>query len=337
MTANCRWVSTTEPRVIPGRHGSDCAGEECRACLPCVEPPISSGRCGTMNRAGRCANTPRPLTHSLDLSKEGLAMNATSIPRSCSAPGCEKDAKTGSRQFCSMHYARLYRTGSLEKRPRLTVCQADDCERPVKNAGLCSSHYIQKQASERPERVCELDDCNKRLAKTSTRKVCEMHYNRMRVHGSYNPAARTLQKDQTCVLDDCDKQARNRGFCGMHAERIRHNGSPHVVRLVMGEPELRFWALVDKEVGSPCWLWTGNLSENGYGAFSVDGGRMRAHRYSYELHKGLIPEGLTIDHVHDWGCRNRSCVNPDHLEAVTQAENNRRARAVARQRKAGAV
>lgn len=37
MTANCRWVSTTEPRVIPGRHGADCAGEECRGCLPCVE------------------------------------------------------------------------------------------------------------------------------------------------------------------------------------------------------------------------------------------------------------------------------------------------------------
>jgi len=37
MTANCRWVSTTEPRVIPGRHGADCAGEECRGCLPCAE------------------------------------------------------------------------------------------------------------------------------------------------------------------------------------------------------------------------------------------------------------------------------------------------------------
>lgn len=262
-------------------------------------------------------------------------MNATSIARSCSAPGCEKVARGGARSLCSMHYARFYRTGSLEKRARPSACQAEDCERPVKYAGLCTSHYVQKQAAERPERVCELENCDKLLAKTSTRKVCEMHYSRMRVYGSYDLPARALQKDQTCVLDDCEKQARNRGFCGMHAERIRHNGSPHVVRLVMGDPELRFWALVDKESGSPCWLWTGNLSEGGYGAFSIDGGRMRAHRYSYELHKGPIPAGLTIDHVYDWGCRNRHCVNPDHLEAVTQAENNRRAQIVTRRRKAG--
>lgn len=90
----------------------------------------------------------------------------------------------------------------------------------------------------------------------------------------------------------------------------------------------RFWSKVQKT--DSCWIWSGRPSSVGYGVLtrrSADGSRLRiyAHRYSYELHKGPIPAGLVIDHL----CRNRCCVNPDHLEAVTMGTNVARGEAPA--------
>src|SRR2546427_10312178 len=67
---------------------------------------------------------------------------------------------------------------------------------------------------------------------------------------------------------------------------------------------------------SGCWVWTG-CSSDGYGAFRFQGKMVKAHRFSYELHKGRIPEGMTLDHL----CRVRCCVNPSHLEPVPMTVN----------------
>lgn len=92
----------------------------------------------------------------------------------------------------------------------------------------------------------------------------------------------------------------------------------------------RIGKLFTPEPNTGCWLWTGAVLPKGYGVFgrkTVRGSRQiagPAHRASYELFRGPIPKGLHLDHL----CRQPSCVNPDHLEAVTPRENNARSRSL---------
>ena len=77
------------------------------------------------------------------------------------------------------------------------------------------------------------------------------------------------------------------------------------------------WARIEPSQKDECWLWLGAKKTNGYGAFNYKGKCWQAHRAVYECLVAPIPDGLVIDHI----CENKGCVNPDHLQAVSQTLN----------------
>lgn len=95
----------------------------------------------------------------------------------------------------------------------------------------------------------------------------------------------------------------------------------------------RFLNKVAPEPNTGCWLWMNCINHSGYGMFGINRKAVLAHRYSYEYYKGEIPTGLSIDHI----CSVRSCVNPDHLDAVTAKENTQRTHARGRARNGNEV
>lgn len=114
-------------------------------------------------------------------------------------------------------------------------------------------------------------------------------------------------------------------MCEKHRARWRRHGDPNVV-LKDHTPASERWKTsyeVDESTG--CWNWTarGSMAAGGYGLIS-DGQANQsipAHRFVYEQKVGPIPDEMQLDHL----CRNKSCVNPEHLEIVTPSENILRA------------
>lgn len=133
--------------------------------------------------------------------------------------------------------------------------------------------------------------------------------------------ARKWQQDsprKSCDAAGCSLPAKSGSapYCPAHTYRLRVHGDLWLDRPVLNKKlskEDRFWLKVEKNAAGGCWEWIGFRTADGYGRVLGRG----AHRYSYELAHGVIPDGLQVDHL----CRNRSCVNPDHLEAVSPRTN----------------
>lgn len=127
-----------------------------------------------------------------------------------------------------------------------------------------------------------------------------------------------------CSIEGCHGVVLARGFCKTHYSRYRKRGHPLAPRKkrVKERLETRFWSKVNKtsnELG--CWLWESSINQGGYGAFHLNGKTVGAHKVSYTMTKGAIPEGMVVDHKYvSQGCP-RHCVNPEHLRIVSHRQN----------------
>lgn len=121
-----------------------------------------------------------------------------------------------------------------------------------------------------------------------------------------------------CSVVVCVRPSKTKGLCQAHYMRLWYKGDldaeKPIQSRIIGDDEKRFWSRIERT--DKCWLWLGAKTK-GYGIIRINGRNILAHRYSYELSVGSIPTGKQLDHL----CRNHSCVNPSHLEIVSNKEN----------------
>lgn len=166
--------------------------------------------------------------------------------------------------------------------------------------------------------LCMVDGCN---APVKAKNLCNKHYIRLQRYGRLEK----LTYPKICSVEGCERPVKAMGLCNLHWQRQWKHGSTDVVAFIKGDDEARFFSHVNKNGPIPehnpelgkCWLWTGSLTDDGYGEFYCKGKTVKAYRWLYEREIGEVSEGMVLDHL----CRNPACVNPLHLEPVTNREN----------------
>lgn len=173
-----------------------------------------------------------------------------------------------------------------------------------------------------PKGICCLPGCER---SHSAHGFCAAHAERFRRDGyrmSIRPIGRPIggRERQFCAIVGCDRQCEGRGYCVKHLQRLKRHGDPNRTDL-QWDALLRLGALMAVD-DADCWVWIGkSLTRFGHAGWTVEGERWLVHRWTYVHFIGPIDDGLVLDHL----CRRPSCVNPWHLEPVTQRENVARA------------
>lgn len=155
--------------------------------------------------------------------------------------------------------------------------------------------------------TCSIDGCEKPM---KARGLCAAHYMRARRTGSPTGSkART----HPCAAPGCDRPVKDE-YCHMHRRRLARRGT-----LDLPTAEDLFFRHVTEDAETGCWNFS-PATHNRYGQFTVEGRNWPAHRWLYFRMVAELPDSLDLDHL----CRNRACVNPEHLDPVTETVNIRR-------------
>jgi len=123
-----------------------------------------------------------------------------------------------------------------------------------------------------------------------------------------------------CSVLDCTKPHTGLSYCRSHYRKFKYSGDPFGKTKKYKTLDERFWEYVEIGNKKECWLWTGHKLNNGYGQIKGNPPahkRHLAHRIAYTFIRGEIPHDKVIDHL----CKNKSCVNPYHMELVSHVEN----------------
>lgn len=167
----------------------------------------------------------------------------------------------------------------------LTVCSVEECQAPIKARGLCGAHYQRMRKTGDPLGVRP---------------------------GRWDGYTKPL-----CSVG-CGRQAHAGGLCSVHAPRLRRHGDPLAGRREEWAGSLVEFVLAFIDVREDgCWWWMGGRMGK-YGSVNIPGAPQQyAHRIAHEIWVGEIGTGKTVHHR----CENPSCVNPDHLVALTHKEH----------------
>lgn len=171
-----------------------------------------------------------------------------------------------------------------------TECSFPECGRVERARGLCNGHYGQWY------------------------RGSELHpLGPPRIPGQND-------RDRPCDFDDCTYTAVTRGLCKGHYGQLSRGEEvrPLAFRTDRRTPLTDRLAAGIREEPCGCVVWVGGKTPEGYGVINYDMARLFAHRVSFEISVGPIEEGAVINHL----CGNPPCVNPEHLEAVTQLQNS---------------
>ena len=172
------------------------------------------------------------------------------------------------------------------------------------------------------KQTCSVEGCHR--TDLLARGWCSPHYQKWLKYGDPTYVRPVKRGVLPCLVEDCDGTYHTGGYCGRHYKKWLIYGDPKGGQHEWATSNHEYLNARHEKAPSGCWLWN-HIGQHGYGKATPvrvkrgdrNGKTVIAHRMAYETWVGPIPKGAVIHHK----CHTRACINPDHLQAITQTEN----------------